>query len=99
MVRGEKTWNAIPPGAWPDDVDRFFDALRRLDALLAEETPLGVDAEKLFQAPIADALTHVGQIAVLRRIARAPVKGESYYDAEIEMGRVGVEQAKPKCEF
>jgi hypothetical protein len=99
MVRGEKTWNAIPPGAWPDDVDRFFDALRRLDALLAEETPLGVDAEQLFQAPIADALTHVGQIAMLRRIAGSPIRFENYFMADIVTGRVGKEQSPPRREF
>jgi hypothetical protein len=56
-------------------------------------------ADKLFQGPIADALTHVGQIAMLRRMAGAPVKGESYFAAEIVAGRVGREQTVPKREF
>jgi hypothetical protein len=55
--------------------------------------------EKLFQGPVADALTHVGQIGILRRIAQSPVKGESYYVADIETGRVGADQAQPKREF
>ena len=55
--------------------------------------------EKPFQGPVADALTHVGQIAILRRMAGAPGKGENYYVAEIEIGRVGAEQSKPKREF
>ena len=41
----------------------------------------------------------VGQINILRRLAGAPVKGESYYEAAIETGRVGADQAKPKREF
>ena len=55
--------------------------------------------ERLFQGPIADALTHVGQIAILRRLAGGPVKGESYFVADIVIGRVGADQAKPRREF
>jgi len=53
----------------------------------------------LFQGPIADALTHVGQIAMLRRLAGYPIRGENYYKANIFTGRVGSEQAKAKFEF
>ena len=55
--------------------------------------------EKLFQGPIADALTHVGQLAMMRRAAGAPVKGENYFVADITVGRVGQEQTAPKREF
>jgi hypothetical protein len=55
--------------------------------------------EKLFQGPIADALTHVGQIAMLRRMAGGPMKGENYFVAEITVGRVGAEQTPSKREF
>ena len=61
--------------------------------------PLGYPAAKIFQGPIADALTHTGQISMLRRIAGAPVRGENYFKAEITAGRVGAEQAAPKREF
>jgi hypothetical protein len=80
-------------------VARFFAALKKFDDFLASSEPLQAPAEKLFQGPIADALTHVGQIAIVRRVAHVPMKGESYYNAEIEVGRVGAEQAKPKREF
>jgi len=53
----------------------------------------------LFQGPIADALTHTGQINMLRRMAGCPIKGENYFRAEIVNGRVGQEQATPKREF
>jgi hypothetical protein len=53
----------------------------------------------LFQGPIADALTHVGQLNMLRRTAGSPVRGESYARAEIVRGRVGAEQAAPRFEF
>ncbi len=61
--------------------------------------PLHEPAEKLFQGPIADAFTHVGQIAMLRRMAGAPVRGENYYQARIVAGRVGVDQTAPVREF
>jgi hypothetical protein len=70
-----------------------------LDDYLASDKPLQVSAEKLFQGPIADALTHVGQIAMLRRMAGVPMKGENYFVAEITMGRVGADQAVPRKQF
>jgi hypothetical protein len=81
------------------DSQRFFAALAAFDAYLASGEPLGASVEKLFQGPIADALTHVGQIAILRRMAGAPVHAENYFRAEIVAGRVGPDQAAPKREF
>ena len=84
----------------PEEVARFFDALARLDARLASDAPLvGFSVPQLFQGPIADALTHVGQIAILRRMFGAPVRGENYLKAEIVVGRVGPEQTAPRREF
>lgn len=99
IAMGQRQWHNSKPLPWEQEVARFFAALTRFDNFLASNDSLQASPEKLFQGPIADALTHVGQIAVLRRIARAPVKGESYYEAEIELGRVGADQAKPKREF
>jgi len=79
--------------------DRFFAAVQAFDAYLASEKPLHAPAEKLFQGPIADALTHVGQIAMLRRMAGVPIKGENYFVAEITAGRVGHDQPTPRQEF
>jgi hypothetical protein len=79
--------------------ERFFVSLKKLDDFLASSEPLQATPDKLLQAPIADALTHVGQIAMLRRLAGDPLKGENYYKAEIVAGRVGADQAKPKLEF
>ncbi len=96
---GERAWHDSEPLPWPKEVDRFFAALKKFDDLLASTDPLHATPEKLLQGPIADALTHVGQIAVLRRMAEKPLMGESYYEAEITLGRVGAAQAKPKWEF
>jgi hypothetical protein len=53
----------------------------------------------LFQGPIADALTHTGQLAMMRRLAGCPIRGENYYLADIRAGRVGAEQAAAIREF
>jgi hypothetical protein len=99
LARGERRWNDSAPLPWEHETARFFDGLARLDALLASEGPLTVTTEQLFQGPIADALTHVGQIAMLRRLAGAPMRGENYFLAEIAAGRVGPDQAVPRREF
>jgi len=99
LARGRHTWKSEPPGAWDAGVARFFDGLRRFDAALAGDEPLGSPEGKLFQGPVADALTHVGQLNLLRGLYGAPVKGENYFKADIESGRVGPDQAAPKVEF
>ena len=96
---GQQKWHDSEPLPWEQGVARFFAALKDFDNFLASSEPVQVPMEKLFQGPIADALSHVGQIALRRRMAGTPVKGENYYVAEIVTGRVGVDQARPKREF
>jgi hypothetical protein len=96
---GKREWNDSRPLSWDKEVQRFFSALKKLDDYLASDAPAHASMEKLFQGPVADALTHVGQIAMLRRMGGAPLMGESYYEAEITSGRIGADQAKPKREF
>jgi hypothetical protein len=99
LAKGQHVWRDAPPQSWDAEVDRFFTGLRQLDEYLATDGPLGSPAEKLFQGPIADALTHIGQIATLRRAAGSPVRGENYFKAEIVAGRVGPEQSSKRVEF
>ena len=99
MANGTREWHDSAPQPWDQDVQRFFSALKSLDDYLASAQPLQSPAEKLFQGPIADALTHVGQLAMLRRLAGAPIKGENYFVADIAAGRVGLDQTPPKREF
>ena len=99
MTRGEPVYREQLATTWAEDSARFFARLRELDAVLAAEEAPTCTAEGLFQGPIADALTHVGQIGMLRRLAGAPVRGESYFRADIATGRVGAEQAAPRSEF
>ena len=99
LARGEHRWRDSEPLAWDEGTARFFARAGALDEFLASEEPLGSEPEKNFQGPLADARTHVGQIARLRRMAGAPVRGENYFVAEITAGRVGAEQAAPRKEF
>ncbi len=99
MARGQGAWKDSQPLPWTKEVERFFAALGSFDAYLESDEPLHASPEKLFQGPVADALNHVGQIAMLRRLAGFPMKGENYFKADITAGRVGPEQAPPKREF
>jgi hypothetical protein len=99
IAQGTERWTNSQPLAWDREVARFFDTLHRLDAYLASDAPIAAPPEQLFQGAIADALTHVGQLTLLRRVAGAPVRGENYYRADIVAGRVGSEQTTPRREF
>ena len=99
LARGAQAWRDSKPQTWNADVARFFVGLGKLDAYLASAAPLGCTVEQLFQGPIADALTHVGQIAMLQRLAGSPICGENYMAADIKAGCVGPEQSAPKREL
>ena len=95
---GEYVWKAEGGDEWDVEVDRFFSNLAALDQAIASERFAG-SIETLIQAPLADALTHVGQLAMLRGMAGTPIRPESYARAAIAAGRVGLDQAPPGREF
>ena len=98
VTHGAYDWKAKGTVDWNAEVARFFDNLTKLDVALASTAAEG-SIEKLIQGPLADALTHVGQLAMLRGMAGKPVRPESYARAEIVAGRVGLNQAPPGREF
>lgn len=99
IAKGKEAWHNSKPKSWKQEVKRFHAALKRFDKQLAGKQKLGGTCERLFQGPIADALTHVGQIAMLRRLAGEPIKGENYSRAKITAGHIGSRQPKPRREF
>jgi hypothetical protein len=99
MAAGKQAWHDSKPLPWDKEVERFFEGLKKFDDYLASNETVQASPEKLLQGPIADALTHVGQLAMLRRMAGDSMKSENYFDAEIASGRVGADQVKPKQEF
>jgi hypothetical protein len=99
QARGKERWRNSKPRSWSEDSDRFFAAVTTFDAYLASNAVLHTRAEKMFQGAVADALTHVGQLAMLRRLAGARVRAENYSLARIEVGRTGPEQNRAVSEF
>ncbi|HTU34129.1 MAG TPA: hypothetical protein VMF66_10045 [Candidatus Acidoferrum sp.] len=98
-ANGVEKWRNSAAVSWEKGSERFFSALEAFDARLSSRKPLGCPPEELFQGPIADALAHVGQIAMLRRLAGGPIRGENYAKAKIKAGHVGAEQPSPVFEF
>jgi len=99
QANGKQDWHDSAPLSWDEGTKRFFASLKALDDYLASDAQLACAPEKLFQGAIADSLTHVGQLAMLRRLAGAPIRGENYAQAEIVAGRVGAHQTSPRREF
>ena len=99
ILNNAPAWKSSPPLAWDEEVRHFHAAIGAVDASLAAGSPPSQTLNALFQGPIADAFTHVGQLTMLRRMAGDPVRGENYFIADIQAGRVGPDQAPPKKEF
>jgi len=99
QAQGAEAWKDSTPLDWDREAERFFAAVERFDAFLASDAPLAASAEKLFQGAIADSLTHIGQLAILRRLGGAKMKSENYAKADIVAGRVGPQQTAPRREF
>jgi len=98
-LRGPAEWREMPPDTWEKQVARFHAALAAIDEALAAEAPIEVSLERWYQGPFADALTHIGQLTMLRRLSGAPMKGEAYYYAPVQAGRVGADQKAPDPQY
>ncbi len=99
LARGDYFWSAEGSDDWGREVDRFFGNLAKLDELLAVPDPFPGSMERIIQGPLTDALTHVGQLAMLRGVSGSPIRPESYARATISVGRVGMDQEAPGKEF
>ena len=89
---GQERWLDTQPRIWAEEKRRFFESLQSFDAFLAGGGPLKAPVEQLLQGPVADALTHVGQLAMLRRLSGSPTRGENFFVAAIKTGQAGAEQ-------
>ncbi len=99
IAAGSQRWHNSTPLAWPEEQKRFFSALEAFDGYLASEAPLHAPVERLLQGPVADALTHTGQLAMLRRLSGSPARGENFYVAAIAAGQTGPDQPPPVKPF
>ena len=96
---GKERWHATQPSVWKQEKERFFESLGALDAFLASGGPVQVPIERLMQGPIVDAISHAGQLAMLRRLSGSPAKGENFYVAAVAIGQVGADQPAPVQPF
>ena len=91
LLKGEMVYLTSTPLPWKEEIKRFFSAIKNLDSYLASDAPLACAVEKLVQGPIGDALTHVGQIVMLRRMSGNPIRSAAYFTAEIVADEVNEE--------
>ena len=99
MAKGQEVWRDSRPQDWDREVARFYASARDFDTYLADFSTVACSLQRLFQGPIADAISHVGQLAMLRRLFGAPIKGENYFKADIAVGQIGSDQPAPRREF
>ncbi len=99
VAKGQETWRSSPPQEWDREVARFYASVKEFDTYLANSPSVACPLERLFQGPIADAISHVGQLAMLRHLFGAPIRGENYFKADIGIGQVGPNQPAPRKEF
>ncbi len=89
-------WHEVPRLGWREQLALVHQTLEAIDALLAADRRIDPDKlQRLLQGPLADAMTHVGQLAMLRRVAGSPIHAESFYKADIRAGQVGEAQPEP----
>ena len=95
FVGGEYRPEPLP--SLSEEVQRFHEMLEDLGKHLDSEQPLlqGMTAERLLQGPLSDAMTHAGQLALLRRLAGVPVPPENFVVADIDATRLGPQQPEP----
>lgn len=83
----EAKWAPAKLTSWDEAVQRFFTLLHELDAVMARGDRLNkYSLEQMLQGPVGDALTHVGQLAMMRRLAGAPTKAENFAEADVRIG-------------
>lgn len=79
----DKRTEMSPILSWDEEVALFLESVERLkenisNAQFSEET-----AFRMVQGPISDALTHVGQLAMLSRVHGHPIDKENFFKADI----------------
>ncbi|HEV8509209.1 MAG TPA: hypothetical protein VGQ48_02025 [Gemmatimonadales bacterium] len=84
-----------PLPTFKDEINRFHEVVEAVGELMSSDAPCAITTEQLLQGPFADTMTHVGQLAMLRRLADAPVAPENFMYADIRADRLGANQPPP----
>ena len=95
FVGGQYRPAALP--SFHEEVVRFHEMVESLASHIDTDDPIAdqTTAEALLQGPLSDAMTHAGQLAMLRRLAASPVAPENFIVADIDGQRLGMNQAAP----
>jgi hypothetical protein len=88
-------FDATPLATLENEVARLHATLSRLHEHFANGSFERMRPEGFLQGPLADAMTHVGQLAMLRRLYGAPVPPENFIFAEVDSRNVSAEQPDP----
>ena len=89
------SYQAQPLPSFTAEVERFHSLIEEVGKLLASGATCSLTTEQLLQGPFADAMTHVGQLAMLRRLAEAPIAPENFIYADIRADRLHADQPLP----
>ena len=95
FVGGSYPAKPAPLPTFKAEVARFHEMLEAVGQLLASDAKCSITTEQLLQGPFADTMTHVGQLAMLRRLADAPVAPENFIYADIRADRLHADQPPP----
>ena len=95
FVGGSYPAKPAPLPTFKAEVARFHEMLEAVGQLLASDAKCSITTEQLLQGPFADTMTHVGQLAMLRRLADAPVAPENFIYADIRADRLHADQPLP----
>ena len=95
MAIGEERGAKPEAAGWREEIGRFYTALERFDNHLASDLPMAVSEEKLLQGPVSDALSHVGQLATMRRMAGVPMGRQNYFKADVRPGEIAAMREFP----
>ncbi|MEO6526160.1 MAG: DinB family protein [Gemmatimonadaceae bacterium] len=95
MLRGG-TFRPPPMPTFEAEVARFHETLAALrDDLADERLTAAISDEQFLQGPMSDAMTHAGQLAMLRRLAGSPVPPENFIRARVDAQNVTADQPEP----
>ena len=95
FVGGQYPRTLEPLPTFKEEIARFHEMIEAVGALLASDAKPSLSTEQLLQGPFADTMTHVGQLAMLRRLADAPVRPENFVFADIRAERLHANQPPP----
>lgn len=89
------TYRPDPLPTFSEEMTRFHHMLEDLAGHLSSDTQMALSPEQLLQGPLSDVMTHVGQLALLRRLAGTPIPPENFVMADVNRDRLGMNQALP----